>query len=165
MGARGLVEMNKKLEALTSEEYIALKRNLRVGVQEDAQVTSCDWGSTFCEDEDQTVTQVFGSACSVAYDSNRSTLWEPFARLVLKASYEATFYAALRAALRHNGAGGSRRLYLTCLGGGAFGNDMEWIADAIQEACLKFRDVDLEASISRRRSRGVYRHVPRRNAP
>lgn len=143
----GVQQMNTKLRSLDGNEYSALKRELRVGVQEDAQVTSCDWGRTFCEDEDQIVTQVFGSACSVSYSGNSTQLWAPFASLVLQASYEATLYVALLAALRHQGIGGSKRVFLTCLGGGVFGNDIDWIADAMRRACEKFRDVDLEVNI------------------
>ena len=76
-------------------------------------------------DVDQTVTQVFGSACSVTYSRNPQHLWAPFAKLVLEASYEATLLAAAETALRHGGEGGSKRVYLTALGGGVFGNDMQ----------------------------------------
>ncbi len=42
---------------------------------------------------------------------------------MLEAAYEATFAAAARC--------GARRLFLTRLGGGAFGNAPEWINDAV----------------------------------
>merc|ERR1712113_1074146 len=77
----GLEEMNERLSQLNANEYNALKRLLRVGVQEDTQVTSCDWGQTPMEGADQTVTQVFGSACSVSYSGNEREKWKPFASL------------------------------------------------------------------------------------
>lgn len=139
--------MNTHLDSLEPHSYNELRNLLRIGVQEDTQVTSCNWGKTPCEDESQTVTQVFGSACSVDYSGNSKKLWAPFASLVLSASYEATMYAAMLTALRHQGSYGSRRVYLTCLGGGVFGNEMEWISTAMHDAFDKFRDVGLEVYI------------------
>jgi len=143
----GLKKLNNYLQQLDAGSYEALRRALRVGVHETAQVTSRSWGRVQVRDKDQLVTQVFGSACSVSYSGNGKRLWEPFARLVLSASYEATLWAALAGALRHKGAEASRRVFLTCLGGGVFGNDMEWIADAMREALTKFKDVDLTVYI------------------
>ena len=61
-----------------------------MGVHRDVQVTSSRWGAVAQEDEGHTVTQVFGSALSVAYDSFPTALWEPMARLVLRASCKVT---------------------------------------------------------------------------
>ena len=44
---------------------------------------------------------VFGSACSVSYSGNHKDLWEPMAKLVLEASYEATLWIAVLSALRN----------------------------------------------------------------
>lgn len=125
-----------------------LMQALRVGVQNDAQVTFADWGTKRVEDPRQLVTQVFGSACAVAY-SRSTTLesWAPLAKLVLDASYECTLCAAALTAARHQGAAGSRRVFLTCLGGGVFGNAPEWISDAMRRAFALFRDFDLDVRI------------------
>lgn len=125
-----------------------LRAALRVGVHRDVQVTSCNWGSKQIKDPEHLVTQVFGSACAVAYNrgSNRAD-WADFATLVLEASYEATLWAALESAVRHGGKGGSRRVFLTCLGGGVFGNSMGWITQAMQQAFEKFKDCDLDVRI------------------
>lgn len=144
---RGLMALSSELDGLREEEYQALRRELRVGVHEDVQVTSMEWGTCPVLDEEQTVTQVLGSACSVSYSQNDRDLWEPMARLVLSASYEATLWAALLAALRHRGKGGSRRVFLTCLGGGVFGNESRWITDAMHEAFSKFKNCNLEVYI------------------
>ena len=95
----------------------------------------------------QLITQVFGSACACAYSRNPRALWAPFARLVLAASYEATLLAALEASERHGGAGGSRVVYLTLLGGGVFGNSLAWIVDAIRGACASLRGVALDVRV------------------
>merc|ERR1712129_239698 len=73
--------------------------------------------------------------------------WEPFARLVLEASYEAVFRVAMLTALRHGGRAGSNRVFLTCLGGGVFGNPLNWIVDAMEAAMRKFSRVNLEVFI------------------
>merc|ERR1719510_2704872 len=144
---RGLKELGKRLNALNEKAYDEVRQLLHVGLHEDVEVTSTDWGSCLIGDKEQTVTQVFGSACSVSYSSNEDHLWEPLARLVLSASYEATLWSALLNAIRHGGKGGSRRVYLTCLGGGVFGNPMHWIVDAMDEAFTVFRKVGLEVYI------------------
>ncbi|MEY3295330.1 MAG: hypothetical protein RLZZ451_1378, partial [Pseudomonadota bacterium] len=89
------------------------------------------------------VSQVFCSALPVAYTPLPAAEWEPFARLVLEAAYEAT----LRIAAATAAAGGSATVLLTRLGGGAFGNADAWIDDAIgralQGAALDGLDVRL----------------------
>ena len=78
------------------------------------------------------VCQVFCSALPVAYaKSTPSADWEAFARCVLTAAYDATLAAgALLACLRQQRVS----VYLTGLGGGAFGNRQQWILDAISTA-------------------------------
>jgi hypothetical protein len=65
------------------------------------------------------VTQVYASALPVAYSRIPAAEWSGLASLVLEAAYEATLLAGLLNAAR----GGSARVLLTRLGGGAFGND------------------------------------------
>lgn len=142
-----LKALNGKLAALDAAAHEALKKKLRVGVHEDVQVTCAQWGQLQLRDKEQLVTQVFAAACSVSYSGNGQRLWAPLARLILAASYEATLYAALANALRKKGKHASQRLFLTCLGGGVFGNDITWIADAMREAFAKFQDVALEVVI------------------
>ena len=70
-------------------------------------------------------------------------MWEPFARLILEAAYEATFSVACQQLARH----GHCRLYLTLLGGGAFGNRIEWIIDAIRTSLYRYAGTGLEVVI------------------
>jgi hypothetical protein len=72
-----------------------------------------------------------------------SDLWEGFARLVLEASYEATICAAILNAQRT----GNKRLFLTLLGGGAFGNETQWITDSLRRALKLYKDWDVEVVI------------------
>ena len=42
---------------------------------------------------------------------------------------------------------GNGRAYLTLLGGGAFGNEADWILEAIERAVTTYRDFDLDVAI------------------
>jgi hypothetical protein len=137
----GLVEIGRRLGASSEEELDQLRQRLRIGVQWNTQVTVR--GAT------HTVTQAYCSALPVAYSQHPAGLWEPFARLVLEAAYEATVCAAILNARDT----GNKRLYLTRLGGGAFGNRTTWISDSITRALRLYQHANLEVAIvSYRRS-------------
>jgi len=139
-----LEKLNQRLQDVPKEDVCAA---LRIGVQADTQVTHYAFGQRKCEIQNQMVTQAYCSAISVSYSRASSSLWEPFARIILEASFEACFYAAVEAALRRPDWPGSRKLYLTALGGGVFGNDLKWIADAIDAAMVKFENIPLEVYV------------------
>lgn len=137
-----------RLDKCQETEKDKVRQRLRVGIHEDVQVTSQVWGRRRVADREHTITQVFGSACSVSYSRGSSSYyWSAFAKLVLEASYEAALWASLEAAIRHHGKHGSKKLFLTCLGGGVFGNSMDWISGAMNAAFAKFKDCDLEVII------------------
>jgi hypothetical protein len=95
------------------------------------------------------VTQAFCSAISCGYTTIALEHWEPLATLVLDAAYEAT----LRAAVLDTAAGhGSGRVWLTFLGGGAFGNRKEWIGRAIGRALARLEGVQLDVHIGHYRT-------------
>ena len=73
---------------------------------------------------------LYCSAMPVSYSGIHPQIWEPLGRLVLNAAYE----LSVRLAVEHAEQTGSKTLYLTLLGGGAFGNPTEWITDAIWRA-------------------------------
>jgi len=144
-----LQKMNSALRILDKVGILDRARaTIRVGIHNDVQVTSCNWARHKITDPEQTVTQVFGSACAVSYNYWTGQLcWKEFACIVLEASYEATLWAAVLAGDRHCQDEGSRKVFLTCLGGGVFGNSMQWVADAIKRACNRFKDYDLDVRI------------------
>ena len=113
-----------------------LRGLLRVGLHEDV-------GATDGSDPNQLVSQILCSALPVAYSEQPSWAWAPFARLVLEAAYEATLLAGVRNAVR----GVSNRVLLTRLGGGAFGNDEDWIDDAMTRALFIASHHDLEVVV------------------
>ena len=76
------------------------------------------------------VTQVYASALSCAYSGIEIELWTNFAQLVLDGMYEATLLCGYINTIENR----NRNVYLTFLGGGAFGNKLEWIASAIGRA-------------------------------
>lgn len=130
-----LEDVNYIFEELGQEAVSHLKDKLRVGIQWNAQVT--------LNDCDHNVSQVFCSAMPVAYSHVDSDLWAPLATLVLEGTYEATLYAALMN-LKFNS---SNKVFLTLVGGGAFGNSMEWIAIALINVLRKFKDTPLDIRI------------------
>lgn len=122
------------LQGLSAIERDRLRGLLRVGLHWNVGIT--DAGA----DRGARVTQVYCSALPVAYSHIAPSLWSSFATLVLEAAYEATFLSAVLNAAR----GGSRRLLLTRIGGGAFGNDEDWISNAVLRALELVADRGLE---------------------
>lgn len=133
------------LEAAGRDAFIG---RMRIGVQTAAQVT---FASRFVEPEHPCfVSQAFCSALSCGYDNSPRALWAPLATAVLDAAYEATLLAA-RAGVAAGTCSGV--VWLTFLGGGAFGNDPAWIADAIGRAIRIAGDDTLDIRI------GHYRRI------
>ncbi len=133
--AEGLNEVDSKLSSMLESDMADLRGMLKIGLQWDTQVTM----TGYCH----LVTQAFCSALPVAYSGLPSKSWERFAKLILEAAYEATFAAAVLNASKT----GNRSLYLTLLGGGAFGNDQAWILDAIRRAAELYKRFDLDVKI------------------
>jgi lipoprotein signal peptidase len=66
-------------------------------------------------------------------------LWQPFARLVLEALYEAVICAAIL----NSQSTGNNNVFLTLIGGGAFGNEIDWIIDSIQRVLVLYQGYNL----------------------
>ena len=129
----GLAAISRHLTTCDDAEIDRLRGLLRIGLHSNVEVTDAPGPDR------PYVSQAFCSALPVAYGVT-SPDWEGFARLVLEAAYEATF----RAALHQARAGGSNRVFLTLLGGGAFGNRGPWIYDALERAMRMFATCDLD---------------------
>jgi len=124
----GLRRIADHLADLDAAGRDALRQQLRIGLQWNTEVTLP--GAAHC------VSQAYCSALPVAYSRHPAESWEPFARLVLEAAYDAVFCAA-----RINHAKtGNDQLFLTLIGGGAFGNRQAWIIDAIAHAVARHAD-------------------------
>ncbi|KAK3251577.1 hypothetical protein CYMTET_39096 [Cymbomonas tetramitiformis] len=113
----------------------AVRSAIKVGVH---------WNTEVANHQHQ-VCQVFCSALPVAYSkATPSSDWEPFATLVLEAAYECTLAVASYLALQR---GQRVTVYLTCLGGGAFGNRVQWILKALSRALLVYQDSPLDIKL------------------
>lgn len=117
----GLSAIGGFLRSLSADRLDDLRGLLRIGWVQEAEVTDAAPGSRF-------VSQALCSALPIAYSTDPGHAdWEPFARLILEACYEATLLAG---AASHP----SRPVLLTRVGGGVFGNTDGWIDDAIARA-------------------------------
>jgi len=126
-----------------------IKNSIKVGVHWDVEVKSKFKERRNC------VTQVYCSACPVAYTKYISSqLWAPFASLCLEAMYENTLAVAATIASKRRKEGKSERVrvFLTSLGGGAFGNRNTWIHRAILKALLKYESFPLDVALIHYRS-------------
>lgn len=133
-------------EAIAAADRDALMGELRIGVHANVEVT---FASRFERPAaPQRVSQAFCSALSCGYASGTLHQWQPIAKLVLDAAYEATLLAAIVDAERE----GSGRVWLTFLGGGAFGNAPPWIHHAMGRALGRCADRDLEVLVAHHRA-------------
>jgi len=131
----GLKNINKQIRTLSENNYEYLKGKLRIGVQWDSEVT--------ISRNRNLITQVYCSALPVAYSHIEKELWSDFAKMILEATYEATLYVALRNYERTK----NNKVFLTLIGGGAFGNEKEWIFNAIASSVKKFSKTPLDIKI------------------
>jgi hypothetical protein len=131
----GLLEISQRIQHASEAELDLWRAALRIGLQWDTQVT--------LQGAKHLVTQAYAAALPVAYSPFGANQWEPFAALVLEAAYEATILAAILNAE----VSGNPTVYLTLLGGGAFGNDQAWIVAALKRALDGYRDYALDVAI------------------
>ena len=146
-GDKGLHELNDILQDMDSQAVQSLKSSLRVGLHQGVQVTSSAWGYFQYRDRALTIDQVLTSAVSVSDSANDASLWEPFARIILEAAYEAVLWAAVLNASRNRDHPNANVVFLTYLGAGVFGNPVEWVVEAMALACGKFAHIGLDIRI------------------
>lgn len=131
-----LAAIDEKLAMMEFAERDALKGLMRIGLHRNVEVTD--------EDAGHSVSQVYCSALPVRYNHVRKPEhWVRFATLVLEAAYEATLLSAVigRATV------GPPVVFLTRLGGGAFGNDAAWIEKAVRLSLVACKDHALDVRI------------------
>lgn len=133
--AEGLKQANQLIKNADEEARDGFRASLRIGWQDDTQVTK---GAS-----KNLVSQAYGSAVPVSYSAFSALEWEPLARLILEASYE----AAILTGLLNRQRTGNRSVYLTLLGGGAFGNPREWIFSAMDRALQLVAATDLKVAV------------------
>lgn len=147
--AQGLLDIGKRLDAASESDKDALRGLLRIGVQWHTQVTLGE--AQHC------VSQAYCSALPVAYSQHSADSWSAFAQLILQAAYEATICTAILNAQ----SSANNTVYLTLIGGGAFGNRREWIIAAIERALRLYKDYALDVVlVSRAGNAGVPALLP-----
>ena len=129
--AKGLTAISNLLDTASEEVIDELRSALAIGLHRGVEVT---------DGSGRRVSQAYCSALPVAYSSHGRGSWEPFARLVLQASYEAVMLAAVEQA----SVGGSNTVLLTRIGGGVFENGDDWIDSAIVRAMDLVKDAGLD---------------------
>ncbi len=132
----GLATIDRKLASLDRRSRSELRDLLRIGVHWDVQVTDAP-------EPYPVVSQAFCSALPVSYTRVAACQWESFANLVLEGAYEATLWSAVLNARRH----GCDIVFLTQLGGGAFGNREAWIHHAMHRCLERFADIALDVRV------------------
>ncbi len=131
----GLTTIARQLDALDGPGVDRLRDLVRIGIHSGVQVTDVE--------DAQLVSQAFCSALPVSHSRIPSERWESFATLVLEGAYEATLWAAVINARES----GSNMLFLTRLGGGAFGNEPQWIHHAMRRALTKVIGIGLDVRV------------------
>lgn len=107
-------------------EWNTLSRQMKIGYQCNTQVTFNE--SKNLLNYDQRIDQVFTAALNVAQgmSGKENRIMENSAlkaQFLLHSGYEGTYLSAI-----YNN---RKKLYLTLIGGGVFGNNQDWILDAI----------------------------------
>ena len=149
------VGLRQVTKTVTSANRSKLMECVRIGVHKNVQVTLdpvtsvasipsmplASSSSSLYSGSEHVVNQLYCSAMPVAYSGLGSSQWETLGRLVLDAAYEMTVLSAVENAEAH----GQRTVFLTLLGGGAFGNPTSWITSAILRALkvVEFAGLDV----------------------
>ena len=150
----GLIAIEHHLSDCNPDELDLIRQKLKVGVQSGTEVTSGN-----CNHR---LTQVFCSAVPVAYSDVEAHLWNLFPKLILDATYESAFHLAVK----NFETTGCSKLYLTLVGGGVFGNHIDWISSAIERSLNMFADYPLDVYIVsyRNSNPSVAKIITRQNA-
>lgn len=127
-----LEQLHEANEVLRTSNAALIGDHLEVGIHWDTDVT--------LEGAQHKVHQIYCSAMPVAYSQVATNSWESIARLVLESAYLAT----MAAAIENLQTTGNNRVFLTLLGGGAFGNPLHWIVEAIENALSHYADQGLD---------------------
>jgi len=139
----GLSAVDRRLARLDERERSSLRALLRIGVHWNVEVTEDVQAGHI-------VSQAFCSALPVSYTRIPADRWAAFATLVLEGAYEATMWATVL----NSAQSASNVVYLTELGGGAFGNRSAWIHEALGRALGVVRGLALDVRLVSYRAPG-----------
>ena len=134
--SKNMFTINQKLSLLTDSERENLKGLLEVGIHTNVQTNNED--SVL----DHNVNLVLCSALPIRYMGLNQDESSLFCQLILEATYEATIISSII-----NRKSMDEKLYLTKVGGNAFGNSHVWIANAILLSCKKYEHHSLDIQL------------------
>lgn len=141
--SKGGEYLNKLKEKLIGDQRNDYLDSIKVGFHEDVSVTFKKRYIPLDAGEEVSVAQVYSSAISCAYSGIDNEAWGPLATLVLDATYEATLWCGVinhtNRMLSASHDENSRTVLLTFIGGGVFGNNKQWIGNAIGRAIAILR--------------------------
>lgn len=134
---KGLAAIHAVLAGASEDVRDSVRGQLSIGLHRNVEVTDIPAPPR------RLVSQAFCSALPLGYSRLPRSQWEPFARLILEATYEATLLAGAEQAA----AGGSSIVLLTRVGGGVFHNDPAWIDAAIERAAGIVEEAGLDIRV------------------
>ena len=138
--------LNQEIQSKSEGEKNELASLLKLGVHSGVQVTNTGFGSREVQLQNPIIiNQVFASGCSIAYSKIPGDKWTEFAKLVQRGAALGTLASAI--ANNDYSKRATPKVFFTLLGAGVFGNDLEWVFEAITNACEMMKDVDAELSI------------------
>lgn len=125
------------------------ENNYLVGVHRGCQLTTTRNGNNFAlvNQDDRIVHHVYAAAFNFNGTVDKCNLTIKISKYMLKAEYKAAILAAWENSLLYPNRKGSNKLYLTLLGGGVFGNDIDLIADAIGSNINIIKDSGLDVYV------------------
>lgn len=145
-------ELGRIINGLSEKRRETAKGLLRVGWQKNTAVTCTKkrvWSDEpWYKGPGHLVHQVYASPLYVLHSERE---WEPLARLVLEAAYEATMLVAVLVGAEK---GTRQTVVLTALGREA-GSVTDWVADSVVSALAKFEGADLDVVINKGGARGI----------
>ncbi len=127
---------------VSSRSWDELVGAVRIGIQERTEVVFKNRFSRLSTPH--LVNQAFCAAVSCAYSACPKDSWKNLAQVALDAAYEG---ALLAAAMQRDSDVGTGRVWLTFVGGGAFGNKASWIYSAMKRALARAATLNLDIRI------------------
>uniref|UniRef100_A0A6B2L7B0 Uncharacterized protein n=1 Tax=Arcella intermedia TaxID=1963864 RepID=A0A6B2L7B0_9EUKA len=135
----GYVALDRDNDVKLPEDKETLLSQFQIGYQQNAQVIFGEAEGEYFKivppEQNQTIDQIFVAALNLAQGlsgrlASKIPGVEHKAQFLLKGAYDGTYLAALY----HN----KKKIFLTSVGGGVFGNREDWIVDAMLDAHEKY---------------------------
>jgi hypothetical protein len=138
----------KEADELASIDWASVAPRVCVGLHENCEVTTTQCRAGFKDaPRGRIVHQVYGAAFNLGQDVKKCGATLRIGYELLAAQYRATILAGWEMSLKYPERAGSKKLFLTLLGGGVFGNPFEMICRAIASCQQLIIDSGLECYV------------------